>query len=105
MDEPPIPTPVPQPKKSSHSYIDPPLFSFSITNPINYLRKWWRRVISREGIDLRLRIHPVTAFVIISMVGGASFGVGRFTVPQPVAQLIPQWILHPNPTPDPWKET
>ena len=84
-------------------YVDPPLFT--ITNPVNYLRRWWKRVISREGIDFRLRIHPVTAFVIILMVGGASFGVGRISVPRAVAQLIPEWIMKPTPTPDPWKET
>lgn len=91
--------------KTSRTYIDPPLFSFSISNPVNYLRKWWTRVISREGIDFRLRIHPVTAFVIIIMVGGAAFGAGRITVPPVVTQLIPQWIMKPTPTPDPWKET
>jgi hypothetical protein len=84
-------------------YVDPPLLT--ITNPVNYLRRWWKRVISREGIDFRLRIHPVTAFVIIVMVGSASFGAGRISVPSAITQLIPQWIIKPTPTPDPWRET
>lgn len=118
MDEPPSPIPseevdVTISKKTSttkakqttatRSYVDPPIFSFSVNNPVNYLRKWWYRVISREGIDVRFRIHPVTAFAALLTIASLGFGVGRITIPAPIIKLIPQ--LAPTPTPDLWKES
>lgn len=89
------------------SKLDPPFISFSITNPVTYLRKWWKGVMDGEGVDLKLKIHPMTAVMIILAVGGVSFGIGRFSIPEPIIQYIPI-LATPKPTiiptPNPWKE-
>jgi hypothetical protein len=93
-------------KKTTAKPTDPPLFSFSVTNPITYLKKWWKQVMRNEGVDLRMRIHPVTAFAIAGIMIGAGFGVGRVSVPPQIAQYIPAGLLpSPTPTPNPWRIT
>lgn len=88
------------------SKLDPPFISFSITNPVTYIRKWWKGVMDGEGVDLKLKIHPFTAVLIILAVGGASFGVGRLAVPEPILKYIPILATpQPSATPNPWVET
>ncbi len=88
------------------SKVDPPFVSFSITNPVTYIRKWWKGVMDGEGVDLKLKIHPMTAVLIVLAVGGASFGIGRLAVPAPILKYIPI-LATPLPTasPNPWVET
>ena len=66
---------------------DPPLVSLKITNPITYLRLWWRRVMSNEGVDFRFRVHPLTAIAIVVLVTTGSFGLGLFAK-TPVAKFL-----------------
>lgn len=54
----------------------PPLVSFSITNPVTYLKLFWKRVMSNEGIDLRLKIKPLTAITIVLGFLGISTSLG-----------------------------
>lgn len=82
------------------SKIDPPLISFSVTNPVTYLRRFWKGVMASEGVDIRLKIHPMTAVMIILAVGGVSFGIGRISIPEPVIQYLPI-LATPTPTPFP----
>ncbi len=89
------------------SKLDPPLVSFSLTNPMTYIRKWWKAVMDGEGVDIRLKIHPLTAIAIILAVGGVSFGIGRVSILSQVAKYIPI-LATPvptiEPTPNPWRE-
>jgi hypothetical protein len=60
-----------------------------------------------EGVDIKLKIHPMTAVMIILAVGGASFGLGRISIPEPLIQYIPILATPaptPLPSPDPWRE-
>ena len=89
------------------SKLDPPFVSFSITNPVTYLRKWWKGVMDGEGVDLKLKIHPLTAVMIVLAVGGVSFGIGRISIPEPIIKYLP--ILATPipvvvPTLNPWHE-
>lgn len=88
------------------SKVDPPFISFSITNPVTYIRKWWKGVMDGEGVDLKLKIHPFTAVMIVCAIGGVSFGIGRFSVPEPILKYIPI-LASPLPTasPNPWVDT
>lgn len=56
---------------------DPPLIK--ITNPVTYLKRWWNRILAKEGIDFKLgfKIKPITAVLIASIVitGGLSSGI------------------------------
>ena len=84
----------------------PPLVDLKITNPITYLKAWWKKVIGNEGIKLTLQIKPLTAIALTVVVSGIGFGLGRITLPAPIVHYIP--ILQPpaaTPTPSPWRET
>ncbi|HSW90338.1 MAG TPA: hypothetical protein VLH19_05735 [Patescibacteria group bacterium] len=79
---------------------DQPLIDLKVQNPVTVLKKWWYGVMSREGLDVHIRVHPVTAIATLLMVGGISFGAGRAFVPKSVQQIIP--FLQPTPEPNPW---
>src|SRR5690349_2154796 len=90
---------------------DQPLVSFSITNPITYLKRWWKSVMSKEGVDVSFKVHPITAIAIavVLVAGGASAG-WILKAAQESAQRIPllNTILPtfiPLATPDPWRDT
>lgn len=83
---------------------DPPLVSFQVTNPVTYLKLWWKKIMANEGVDLRLRIRPLTALAMILLLGGGSFALGRITLPasSPIVKYVPQ--LLPSPSPNPWRD-
>ncbi len=87
--------------RSKNNY--PPMVSVTITNPITYLKLWWKKVMEGEGIDVKLRIHPVTAIVLALIICGAGFGLGRLTFPadSPIVRYVPK--LGPTPTESPYK--
>lgn len=72
---------------------DPPLFSLKITNPVTYLKIWWQKVISNEGIDFRFRIRPLTAITLAVIIVSGSFSL-RFLGRTPLAPFLP---LSPTP--------
>ena len=82
-----------------------PLVDLKVTNPIAYLKKWWKRVIGNEGIDFRFRIKPLTAIAISIVIAALYFGVGRIKMPFdiPFFEFIPAEII--NTTPAPKRET
>lgn len=84
---------------------DPPLVDLTVNNPVTTLKKWWKKVIANEGVDFHLRIHPLTAIGIASVIALGSYGLGRISVPaeSPIATYLPQLVAQP--TPDPWRET
>lgn len=89
------------------SKLDPPLVSFSLTNPLTYIRKWWKAVMAGEGVDIRLKIHPLTAVAIVLAVGGVSFGIGRVGLVSKLTKYIPFLATpspEPQPTPNPWRQ-
>jgi len=86
---------------------EPPLVNVSISNPVTYFKAWWKKIIGKEGIDLRFRIHPLTAIAIAIIVATLGFGIGRFALSwqKPFVKFIPTQSPSPIPTPDPWRET
>lgn len=98
---------IPRDLNGKFSKIDPPWISFSITNPITYIRKWWKAVMDGEGIDVRLKIHPLTAVGVALAIGGFSFGLGRFSMIDVIAAYVPI-LATPMPTvmptPNPWRQ-
>lgn len=85
----------------------PPLLSFAVTNPVTYLKLWWKKVFAGEGIDLKLRIHPLTALAVAGIIAAGGFSLGRFSLPptNPIVKYIPQLVAAPTPTPNMWRET
>lgn len=82
---------------------DPLLVDLKVTNPIVYIKAWWKRVLANEGVDFRFRIRPLTAIALATVMAGTGFGLGRLTVPEPIVKYFP--LLAPSPTPDPWRDT
>src|SRR3989304_7459014 len=60
---------------------EPPLVDVKVTNPVTYIKSWWRRIIGNEGIDFRLRIKPLTAIAISIIILSVTMGIGRFVFP------------------------
>lgn len=85
--------PVPPKKKE-----EVPLVFLKVTNPIVYIKKWWKSVIGNEGIDFHFRIRPLTAIALAAVIASIGFGVGVQIEPKPPTKS-------PTPTPVEWKET
>ena len=82
---------------------DPLLVDLKVTNPIVYIKAWWKKVVANEGVDFRFRIRPLTAIAIAAVVAGTSFGLGRLAIPEPIIKYIP--LLAPSPSSNSWRET
>lgn len=81
------------------------MFDLKITNPVIYLKAWWKRIVANEGVDFRFRIRPLTAIAIAVSVATIGFGLGRVSLPasSPITKFLP--MLAPSTVPNPWKET
>lgn len=84
-----------------------PLVQVTVSNPIAKFQNWVTKLISNEGVDLKIRIHPLTVLAVAGIVAAGGFGLGRFSLPpeSPIVKYIPQLIEKPTPTPNPWRET
>jgi hypothetical protein len=74
----------------------PPLINFQLTNPIVYIKAWWKKLIGNEGIKMTLQIKPITAIILVSIVCGASFSAGQLTLP---TSLVTYYLAGASPTP------
>lgn len=85
---------------------DPPLVSFKVTNPVTYIKLWWKKLMSREGVDLRIKVHPVTTVLIVLLILSLGFGLGKINFPSylPFVSYI-SVTPTPSPTIDPWRDT
>lgn len=84
-----------------------PLIDLKVTNPITYLKSWWKRVMGKEGIDFRFRVRPLTAIAIAIVLATFGFGVGRIAISteKPFLKYVPTVSPVPVPTSSPWRET
>lgn len=60
---------------------EPPLIDVKVTNPLTYIKSWWKRIIGNEGIDVRVRVKPLTAIAISIIIFSVTMGIGRFVFP------------------------
>lgn len=91
------------PQKKSNT---PPLLDLKVSNPIVYIKSFWKKVLGKEGIDISFKIHPLTAIAVAAIIAAGSFGLGHITFPKIVTQYIPALAPAPTPLPpDPWRET
>jgi len=64
--------------------------------------------MANEGIDLRLRVKPLTVFGVSLIAFSLAFGLGGVVLPVAFPGLKLNGILYPSPTPTPetiWKDT
>lgn len=64
-------------KKTTPS--DPPLVSFSVTNPVTYLKSWWKRIIGNEGVEIKIKVRPLTTLLIVVVLFSGTFSLGALT--------------------------
>lgn len=84
---------------------EPPFVDLKVSNPITYLKSWWKRIIGNEGIDFRFRIRPLTAIAISIIVVTVSMGIGKFVFPFKIPFFVYTSQPTPTPTPDARRQT
>jgi hypothetical protein len=84
---------------------EPPLVDLKVSNPITYLKSWWKRIIGNEGIDFRFRIRPLTAIAISIIVVTVSMGIGKFVFPFKIPFFVYTSRISPTPTPNLLRQT
>ena len=78
---------------------EPPLVDIKVTNPITYIKSWWKKIIGNEGVDLHLKIRPLTAIAIAIIVLTVTLGIGKFVVPFNVPFFVYTSKITPTPVP------
>ncbi len=81
QNTPNLPSPVSFTQNNKYSEKnDPPLVAVSVTNPVTYLKLFLKKFLKNEGIDIRLKIKPLTVIACVLALSTA-FGTG-FNVAQ-----------------------
>jgi len=62
------------------SATEPPLVEVKVTNPVTYFRRWWSKVMGKEGVWFSFKIHPITAVLIAATISAVAFGAGRYSI-------------------------
>lgn len=83
----------------------PPLVDLKVTNPIEYIKLWWKKIIGNEGVEFKLVVHPLTAIAIALAIASVGFGLGRFVFPFSIPFFKYEQVGSPTPAPADWKET
>jgi len=85
----------------------PPLIDLKISNPLVYIKNWWKRILGNEGLEIRIRLKPLTTIAITIIIITISFGIGRFVFPFkiPFFEYTTEPAPSPTPTPLDFRET
>jgi len=59
----------------------PDLVNFKVTNPLVYIKAWWKRIMANEGFELKLKAKPITAIAIAVALFSLAFGLGGVVFP------------------------
>ena len=78
---------------------EPPMVDVKVANPVTYIKSWWNRILGNEGLDIRIKLRPLTAIAITIIVVTVAFGLGKFVFPFkiPFFQYNVDEIISPNP--------
>lgn len=79
---------------------EPPLIDVKVTNPLTYIKSWWKKIIGNEGIDMRVRIKPLTAIAISIIILTVTLGIGKFVLPFKIPFFVYTSEVAPTPVPD-----
>lgn len=80
----------------------PDLLDVKITNPLVYIKYWWKRIMANEGLDLRLRARPITVFGVAIIAFSLAFGLGGVVLPTFLPWIkINNATVYGTPTPTP----
>jgi hypothetical protein len=59
----------------------PDLVNLKVTNPLVYIKYWWKRIMANEGIDFRVKVKPLTVFGVSLIAFSLAFGLGGVVLP------------------------
>lgn len=96
-----------QPKTS----FEPPIVDVKVRNPLGYIKNWWKRIIGNEGIDIKIKVRPITTLLVVALILTGTYGLGMITAILAKVPYIKDVIPTPVPlkapiaTPEQWKET
>ncbi len=81
----------------------PDLVNLKVTNPLVYIKYWWKRIMANEGIDMRFRMKPLTVFGVALIAFSLAFGLGGVVLPTffPWMKFHNSIITTPTNTPTP----
>jgi len=82
---------------------DPPLVDVKVSNPITYIKSWWKKVIGNEGMEIRIKIKPLTAILITVIVVSLCLGITKVSLPFQIPFLAMNSA--PSPTPEVLRQT
>lgn len=89
----------------------PDFMNFKITNPLVYIKAWWKKIMRNEGAELKIKIKPVTAIALAIVAFSLAFGLGGVVFPFAFPWMnlgagltIQQQESSPTPVGE-WKET
>lgn len=85
---------------------EPPLVEVKVSNPVTYFRRWWERVVSKEGVSFSFKIHPITAVLMVTAISLVAFSAGRYSINIPFLNYTTFPTTTATPTSEPiWKQT
>lgn len=86
----------------------PDLVNFKITNPLVYIKYWWKRIMANEGLELKFKARPLTVFGVALIAFSLAFGLGGVVLPVAFPWLkvnSNQAVSSPTSQPVEWKDT
>lgn len=81
----------------------PDLLNVKVTNPLVYIKYWWKRILANEGLDMRVRAKPLTVFGLAIIIFSGVFGLGGIVFPKffPWMKFNNNIVTTTTPTPAP----
>jgi hypothetical protein len=80
----------------------PDLVNLKVTNPLVYIKYWWKRILANEGLDMRVRAKPLTVFGLAIIIFSGVFGLGGIVFPKFFPWMkFNSGIVTTTPTPQP----
>jgi len=86
----------------------PDLVNLKVTNPLVYIKAWWKRIMANEGLEFKFKAKPITAIAISIALFSLVFGLGGFVFPTlfPFLNIKTNNTVTTSPTPtSDWRET
>jgi len=81
----------------------PVLVNIKITNPLVYIKHWWKKIMANEGIEIKFKAKPVTVFWVALIWSSVAFGLGGVVLPTffPWVKVDNLVLSSPTPTATP----
>ncbi len=81
----------------------PDLVNLKVTNPLVYIKYWWKRILANEGLEMKIKVKPLTIFGLALIIFSGVFGLGGVVFPMffPNLKFNSAIVTNKTPTPQP----